>query len=70
MNKLTKAVVSAALVATVVASSAFATIPAQTTCSYVFNTNMKYGMVSSDVMNLQKVLNMDARTQVAARSYA
>jgi len=66
MNKLTKAVVSAALVATVVASSAFATIPAQTTCSYVFNTNMRLGMVSSDVMNLQKVLNMDARTQVAS----
>jgi hypothetical protein len=66
MKQNFKAVLGAAVVATVVASSAFATIPAQTTCSYYFSNNMKYGMVSSDVMNLQKVLNMDARTQVAA----
>jgi hypothetical protein len=65
MTKLSKAVVAVA-VAALTATSAFATIPAQTNCSYVFNTNMKLGMRNADVMNLQKVLNMDARTQVSA----
>lgn len=32
---------------------------------YVFNTNLKMGMTGTDVMNLQKVLNMSADTQVS-----
>jgi hypothetical protein len=34
--------------------------------SYTFATNLKMGMTSTDVMNLQKVLNMNSATQVSA----
>jgi hypothetical protein len=34
--------------------------------SYTFNTNLKVGSRSQDVLNLQKVLNMHANTQVAS----
>jgi hypothetical protein len=63
---LTKSVLGSALALTLTVSAAFATVPAQTNCAYSFNTNMKLGTVSSDVMNLQKVLNMDVRTQISA----
>lgn len=53
----------AALSLTVV--SAFATTPAQTSaCNYMFNTNLRLGAVSTDVQNLQKLLNMDVATQL------
>lgn len=64
MNKISKVVLGTVAAVAVSASAAFATIPAQTNCPYVFNTNMKLGMRSADIMNLQKVLNMDVRTQV------
>lgn len=35
-------------------------------CAYVFTKDLKMGMTDSEVMNLQKVLNMSADTQVAA----
>lgn len=35
-------------------------------CAFTFATNLKMGMTSPDVMNLQKVLNMSSDTQVAA----
>lgn len=37
-----------------------------TTCSYVFTKTLKQGMSDAEVMNLQKVLNTDPSTQVAA----
>src|SRR3989344_3217596 len=37
-----------------------------TTSSYTFSTDLKMGSTGTDVMNLQKVLNMSADTQVAA----
>ena len=35
-------------------------------CAYTFATNLKQGQTGTDVMNLQKVLNMSADTQVSA----
>lgn len=35
-------------------------------CAYTFATNLKQGNTGTDVMNLQKVLNMSADTQVGA----
>jgi peptidoglycan hydrolase-like protein with peptidoglycan-binding domain len=32
----------------------------------MFNTNLRLGAVSTDVQNLQKLLNMDAATKVAS----
>ena len=40
--------------------------PAPSPGSYVFATDLKQGSTGADVMNLQKVLNMDPATQVAA----
>lgn len=53
--------------ATLTVSLAFATVPAQTNaCNYQFATNLRLGAVSSDVQNLQKLLNMSNATMVAS----
>jgi len=63
---LSKSMLAAVAVATLTVSAAFATVPAQTNaCNYQFATNLRLGAVSSDVQNLQKLLNMDAATRVA-----
>ena len=35
-------------------------------CAYTFATNLKQGQTGADIMNLQKVLNMSADTQIGA----
>jgi hypothetical protein len=65
--KLSKSVLGTIGATALTVSAAFATVPAQTSsCSYQFNTNLRLGAVSTDVQNLQKLLNMDAATRVAA----
>ena len=63
---LSKTMLGAVAVAAFTVSAAFATVPAQTNaCNYQFATNLRLGAVSSDVQNLQKLLNMDAATRVS-----
>ncbi len=63
---LSKSVLAAVAAVALTGAAAFASVPAQTsTCAYQFNTNLRYGAVSTDVQNLQKILNMDAATRVA-----
>mgnify|MGYP000993784590 FL=1 len=64
--KLSKSVLGSVAAASLTVISAFASVPAQTSmCNYMFNTNLRFGAVSTDVQNLQKLLNMDAATRVA-----
>lgn len=64
---LKTSVLGAVAAAAFTMSAAFATVPAQTsTCNFQFATNMRLGAVSSDVQNLQKLLNLDTATRVAA----
>jgi hypothetical protein len=64
---LSKSVLGSVAAVSLSVISAFATVPAQTSsCSYMFNTNLRLGAVSTDVQNLQKLLNMDAATKVAS----
>lgn len=53
------------IVASAVSASAALNLAPQS-CAYKFNTNMKLNSRGTDVMNLQKVLNMYPQTQVAA----
>ncbi|MDI9354856.1 MAG: peptidoglycan-binding domain-containing protein [Cyanobium sp. MAG06] len=66
MNKTSNRFAVLAGVVTVVSAtaSAFALNTASGACDYVFNTNLKVGQRSADVMNLQKVLNMDDTTKI------
>lgn len=64
---ISKSVLGSVAAVSLTVISAFATVPAQTSsCSYQFNTNLRLGAVSTDVQNLQKLLNMDAATKVAS----
>ncbi len=64
MKAVAIAAVVGGMIAGAVSASAALNLPTQS-CSYVFNTNMKLGSRGTDVMNLQKVLNMYPQTQIA-----
>lgn len=57
--------VGALAAATSAAQAQTVTTTSTAKCSYVFNTNLTVGTRSTDVMNLQKVLNMNPATAVA-----
>lgn len=64
MKIATGVAVIGGIVAGAVSASAALNLPTMS-CSYMFNTNMKLGSRGTDVMNLQKVLNMYPQTQIA-----
>ncbi len=64
MKMATGLAIIGGIVASAVTAQAALNLPTMS-CSYVFNTNMKLGSRGTDVMNLQKVLNMYPQTQVA-----
>ncbi len=65
MKIATSVAVVGGLVAGAVSASAALNLPTMS-CSYMFNTNMRLGSRGTDVMNLQKVLNMYTQTQIAS----
>ncbi len=65
MKIVAAATIVGGAIAGAVSASAALNLPTQN-CSYMFNTNMKLGSRGTDVMNLQKMLNMWPQTQVAA----
>lgn len=65
MKVATSVAILGGIVASAVSAQAALNLPTMS-CSYMFNTNMKLGSRGTDVMNLQKVLNMYPQTQVAA----
>lgn len=65
MKIATSVAIIGGMMAAAVSASAALNLPTQN-CSYSFSTNMKLGSRGTDVMNLQKVLNMFPQTQVAA----
>jgi len=65
MKVATSVAILGGMIASAVTAQAALNLPTMS-CSYMFNTNMKLGSRGTDVMNLQKVLNMYPQTQVAA----
>jgi hypothetical protein len=65
MKIATSVAIVGGLVAGAVSASAALNLPTMS-CSYTFNTNLKSGSRGTDVMNLQKVLNMYPQTQIAS----
>ena len=65
MKVATSVAILGGIVAAATSASAALNLAPQS-CSYVFNTNMKLNSRGTDVMNLQKVLNMYPQTTVAA----
>jgi hypothetical protein len=66
MTNLKKAAYTTLTAIALTATAAFATVPAQQSCAYTLSSTLRLGTVNPAVMTLQKVLNMDAATQVAA----
>lgn len=64
MKMATSVAVIGGIVASAVSAQAALNLPTQS-CAFTFNTNMKLGSRGTDVMNLQKVLNMYPQTRVA-----
>lgn len=64
MKIATSVAIIGGIVAGAVSASAALNLPTMS-CSYMFNTNMKQGSRGTDVMNLQKVLNMYPQTMVS-----
>ena len=65
MKIATSVAIIGGIAAGALSASAALNLPTMS-CSYMFNTNMRLGSKGTDVMNLQKVLNMYPQTQVAA----
>jgi hypothetical protein len=65
MKIATSVAIIGGMIVSAVSASAALNLPTMS-CSYTFNTNMKLGSRGTDVMNLQKVLNMYPQTRVAA----
>ena len=67
MSKFTKTSGAAALLMGAIALTVATTVSASAaSCSYVFVRTMSKGSIGAEVMNLQKVLNMNAGTTVSA----
>ena len=64
MKIATSVAIVGGIVAGAISASAALNLPTMS-CSYMFNTNVKIGSRGTDVMNLQKVLNMYPQTQVS-----
>lgn len=64
MKVATSVAILGGIVAAATSASAALNLAPQS-CSYMFNTNMKLNSRGTDVMNLQKVLNMYPQTMVA-----
>ena len=64
MKIATSVAIIGGIVASAVSAQAALNLPTMS-CAYTFNTNMKLGSRGTDVMNLQKVLNMYPQTQVS-----
>ncbi|MCF7843984.1 hypothetical protein K9M47_03760, partial [Candidatus Gracilibacteria bacterium] len=65
MKLATSVAIIGGIVASAVSASAALNLAPQS-CSYSFSTNMKLGSSGTDVMNLQKVLNMYPQTMVGS----
>ncbi len=65
MKIATSVAIVGGIIAGAVSASAALNLPTTMSCSYMFKTNMKLGSRGTDVMNLQKVLNMYTQTQVS-----
>lgn len=62
-----KSVLGSVAAVALTVGAAFASVPAQTNaCAFSFNDNLRLGKVSTDVKNLQTLLNLDATTKVAS----